>query len=465
MDYDLVVAGGGAGGLAAARTAARRRARVALVHDGRLGGDCTFVGCVPSKTMIESAAQGEGFAAAMSRVHQVVERIAATEAPDVLRAEGVDVIEGRAELLSGGRPWVELSAGGTRHRARQVVIATGSAPVVPPVAGLDGSGPPVVTNENVFELTELPSCLVVVGGGPIGVELAQAFARLGSRVTVVEGAGRLLGREEAEASGIVTAALVANGVTVVTGHQVAGAGSGDGGDGARGHVRLDDGRVISADAVLVAVGRRPITDGLGLEAAGVAVDGRGWVRTDRHMRTNVANIWAAGDIAGGLQFTHAADEMGRIAANNALSKVPYRRFRDGDVPGVTFTDPEVARVGLTETAAAASVEGARVAYLPMTEVDRAVTAGRTEGYVKLVVGPRRLTRDLAGGRLVGATVVAPRAGEMVHEAALIMRGGMFPARLALTTHAYPTWSLAIRQAAAQLFMEVNGRRARPAQAP
>lgn len=437
--------------MSAARAARRRRARVALVQRGPVGGDCTFVGCVPSKTLIESAAAGDDFASAMGRVRQAVSRIAATETAAVLRGEGIEVIEGAGRLLGAGR----VEAAGRELRAGQLIVATGTAPMIPPVPGLADLD--VLTNENVFELTERPRSLIVIGGGPIGVELAQAFARLGTTVTVIEGADRLLAREEPEVSRIVAHALAADGVKVVTGSKVTAAEADPGGC----RILLDDGSDVAASRVLVAVGRRPVGDGLDLAAAGVAVDKAGFVRTDDHMRTNVSGIWAAGDVAGKLQFTHAADDMGRIAANNALSRVPYRRFRADHTPAVTFTDPEVARVGMTE-AAAAAFGGARVAYLPMSQVDRAIAAGRTEGFVKLVVGPRRATGDLAGGRLLGATIVAPRAGEMIHEATLVMRSRMFPALLAVTTHAYPTWSMALRQAATQLFFEVDGRSARPA---
>ncbi|MDQ2725734.1 MAG: FAD-dependent oxidoreductase, partial [Actinomycetota bacterium] len=285
---------------------------------------------------------------------------------------------------------------------------------------------------------------------------AQAFARLGVAVTIVEAAARLLTREEPEASRIVAAALAAGGVQVITGKSVTGAAA----DPAGVRIELDDGTDVSGSRILVAVGRQPVVSDLNLAAAGVALDRRGFIRTDDHLRTSARSIWAAGDIAGRMQLTHAADEMGRMAATNALSRVGYHRYHEEWIPVVTYTDPEVAHIGVTE-AEAATIRGARVAFLPMSSVDRAIAAGRTEGFVKLVVGPRRLTRNMAGGRLLGASIVAPRAGEMIHEPALVMRSGMFAGRLALTTHAYPTWSLAIRQAATQLFFEIGGRQARP----
>ena len=299
----------------------------------------------------------------------------------------------------------------------------------------------------------------MIGGGPIGCELAQAFARLGTSVTLIEVLPRLLERHEPEASALVAGALRRDGVRVLVATSVR---SVTGAVGAA-TLSLSDGAGIVVEQVLVATGRLPRTSGLGLMAAGVRTDGWGFVMTDGHMRTTTPGIFAAGDVTGRPASTHAADEMGRVAAANALSRVPVRRFRDFAIPEVTYTDPEVARVGMTEGAAAA-VPGARVAHLPLAEVDRAVVADRTDGYVTLIAGPRRGSQNLAGGRLLGATIVAPRAGEMIALPALAMASGMFPARLALTVQAYPTWSLAIRQAAAQFFEETGGRRARPPRA-
>jgi pyruvate/2-oxoglutarate dehydrogenase complex dihydrolipoamide dehydrogenase (E3) component len=449
VDYDLVVVGGGAAGMSAARAAARRRARVVLVQAGPLGGDCTFVGCVPSKPLIEAAGQGADFAAAMARVRTTVAQIAATETADVLRAEGIDVIEGWARLEGADRVVVD----GRELRACRLVIATGSRPMVPDIPGLRAVG--VLTNENVFDLTERPASLAILGGGPVGVELAQAFARLGTAVTLIEKADRLLVREEPEAGEIVTAALASDGVEIRVRRQLTAVTA----DPSGARLRLDDGHEVGVTRILVAVGRRPVTDELGLDAAGVATDQFGFIRTDGHLRTTVAGIWAAGDIAGRSQHTHAADAMGRTAAANALSRIGYRNFRDAWMPAVTFTAPEVARVGLTENEATGP--GVRVAYLPMTEFDRAISARRTTGYVKLIAGTRAGSGNLAGGRLLGATIVAERAGEMIALPTLAMRAHMFPARLALATQAYPTWSLAVQQAAAQFFVQTGGRTARP----
>ena len=450
-DFDLIVVGGGAGGLGAARAAARRRARTLLIQRGPLGGDCTFTGCVPSKALIESVAEGKDFLAAMVAVRCAVETIAATETDEVLAREGVDVLHGWASFCGPRR----LEVDGAVLTAPRVIIATGTGPAVPPIDGLGEID--YLTNENVFELASLPRSLGVLGGGPIGCELAQAFARLGTHVTVLEALERVLPREEPEASGVVHQALVAAGVTVEVGQKVVGVAARE----PKGAVsiRLESGGTVDADRLLVAVGRRSATDGLGLEMAGVETE-RGYVKTDDRLATTAQGVWAVGDVAGKLAFTHAADEMGRIAAANALSRLPSRRFRTSWIPWVTFTDPEVARIGMTEAEAAG--HGGMVAYLPMTEVDRAVAAGKTEGFVKLIAGSRPLTRRLGGGRVLGATVVAARGGELIGEVALAMRTRMFTGRLAQTVHPYPTWSMALQKAAAQFFFEIEGRRARPA---
>jgi len=456
--YDVAVIGGGAGGLAAARAGARRGLRTVLVSDGALGGDCTFTGCVPSKTLIEAAGEGLPFAEASARMRAVVSQIAATEDAGVLRREGVEVVEGSARF-SGARV---LSVDGQSIRAKVVVIATGSRPAVPPITGLDAV--PFLTNESVFDLDELPGSIAILGGGAIGCELAQAFRRFGSEVQVVEGEDRLLPREEPEASAVLAGVFAAEGIGVHLGASVERVEQADPGTGIR--LARSDGSSVCAEVLMVAVGRRPATAGLDAEAGGIELDERGFVRTDRFLATAASGVYAVGDVTGQLLFTHAADEMGRLAVRNAsarLGRLGRRAFDTSSIPWVTFCDPEIARVGCTEAQAVEA--GGRVAFVPMSEVDRAIAAARTEGFVKLIAGPRPVLRGTGGGHLLGATIVAPRAGEMIHEVALAMRTDMFTGRLAQTVHAYPTWSAGLRQAAAQFFMETDGRWARPASSP
>ncbi len=453
--YDLVVIGGGTGGLSAALEAARRNASVLLVQEGRLGGDCTFTGCVPSKALLAAAARGQSFKEAAAEVHRAIETVAAAEDDDALGAEGVEVLHGRAVFRSPQ----EADVDGRRVRSSRFVVATGAAPLVPPIEGLSEIHP--LTNENLFDLDGLPPRLAVLGGGPIGTEMSQAFARLGSCVTLLEAGDRILAKEEPEASQVVAESLGFDGVQVRTGSKVVRAEATDQNSGMRVHV--DGAEPVEADQMLVAIGRRPSTSGMGLEDAGVELDDRGFIRTDHTMATSVPGIWAVGDVAGSLQFTHAANRMGIVAVSNALSRwsrARKRRFDTQHLPWATFTSPEVGRVGMTE--AEAADHGGRVAYLPMTEVDRAVAAGETRGFIKLMAGPRPVLRGLGGGRLLGATAVATVGGELVHEVALAMRTNMFTGRLAQTVHAYPTWSMAVQQAAAQFFFEIGGREARPA---
>lgn len=455
VDYDLVAVGGGAGGLSAARAAAQRGARVLLVQDGRIGGDCTFTGCVPSKALLAAAARGESFADAMDEVHRAVETIAATEDEVALAGEGIDVLHGRGRFRSP----TELDVEGRTVRAPHFVVATGATAAVPSIDGLREAGP--LTNENLFELDRLPARLAVLGGGPIGAEMSQAFARLGSSVTLFESEDRILSNEEPEASQVVTAAFEDAGIAVRTGERVRGVTSGAG----ELVVRTDAGASVEVDQILVATGRTPSTADMGLEDIGVRLDDRGFVDAQTTMATSVPGIWAVGDVAGFLQLTHAAHRMAYVAVANALSRwspVRKQRFDAGQVPWATFTSPEVGRIGMTESDAAA--HGGRVAYLPMSEVDRAVASGDTRGFLKLIAGPRPVLRGAGGGRLLGATAVAAVGGELVHEVALAMRTNMFTGRLAQTVHSYPSWSLAVQQAAAQFFVESGGREARPANA-
>lgn len=452
--FDLVVIGGGAAGLTAARDAVRRGARTALISAGPLGGDCTHTGCVPSKTLLAATERGERFADAMAAVHATVARVAATEDAAVLQAEGIEVIAGRARLAGNGH----IDVDGDRLQARHIIIATGAAPAVPPVPGLGAAGP--LTSDTIFDLQDRPDRLAVLGGGTIGVELGQAFAAMGSSVTIIEAEDRLLPREEPDASAVVADTLTQRNVTLRLGarlHRV---------DPTTGGwcLGVSGGPAVTADAILVAVGRTPSTDGLDLDAAGVETDERGDIRTEHTMATTARGVWAIGDVNRRMPFTHAAAAMARIAVHNALSRsarLSRQRFDPAPIPWVTFTTPEVARVGMTETEAAA--HHGRVAHLPLDAVDRAIVTGATAGFVKVIAGPRRGLGNLGGGRILGATIVAPTAGEMIHEPALAMRAGMFTGRLAQTTHAYPTWSTAVQQAAAQFFMTCDGHTARPAQ--
>lgn len=442
MDYELAVIGGGAAGLAAAQTAARAGRRVVLVSDGPPGGDCTFTGCVPSKTLIEAAAAGHPYQQAIGHVRETIDHIATTESAETLRRHGIDVQSGRASFIDPHR----IDIGGRPLTAARIVIATGTDPAVP--QALADADP--LTTDTVWSLDRLPESVAIIGGGAVGCELAQALARLGSRITLIEMADRLLPVEEPDAAEIVQQALERDGVDIRLGVAV---------EQARpGKLVLTGGETIDAEKLLVAAGRRPDTADLRLDNAGVTTDERGFITTTDGLRTTAKTIYAAGDITGRLAFTHAADAMGRLAARNAFRRV-QQKFDATPIPWVTFTDPELARIGIREGQAGPDT---RVAYLSLDEVDRALTADRTNGFIKIIAGPRRGSRWLGGGRILGATIVAPRAGDMIGQIALAMRANMFTGRLAQTTQPYPTYSTGIQQAAAQFFTTSRGRTAKPA---
>ena len=443
LTYDLVIIGGGTGGLVAAREARRRLARVALIQSGPVGGDCTFTGCIPSKTLLSAAARGFNLSDAMTVVRNNVNRVAATESAAVLRGEGIEVIAGFAKFTSP----TSVGVDGTTYTAPRFIVATGARPTMPAIPGLLDIG--ALTSDTIFNLTERPKSMAILGGGAIGCELAQAFASLGTDVTIVESQARVLPREEPEASTLIADALTTRGVrirceTTVTSTERT----------PDGQTRLQTnvGEQLLADAVLVATGRTPSGSGLGLEEIGVRIGSNGEISVDKTLRTNIAGIWAVGDVTGGLQFTHATSRMAWIATANALSRTAkLRKFRYDPIliPWAIFTDPEIGHIGLTESEAATKFTNAKVAYFPFSELDRGITSGDERGFVKLIAVPRRGISNLAAGRLVGATTVGPTGGEMIHEAALVMQSKLIVGRLAQTTHAYPSWSMGVQQAALQ----------------
>ena len=451
--FDVIIIGGGAGGMAAVDAALRRGARTLIVQDGPMGGDCTWTGCVPSKALIAAAAQGAAADDAMATARRAVLQVAEAEGPDVFRRRGAEVVSGRARFLTSRA----IEVDGDRYEAERFVIATGARPLLPPIEGLAGAGP--LTSETLWDLERLPASMAVLGGGPIGVELGQALARLGVAVTLLEGDARILGREEPETAALVAAALRADGVTLRLGAPVERVER-----RADGQVSVDaGGSSVVVDEVLVALGRVPVTDGLDLVHAGVQLDDGGHIRTDDRLATTAPGIHAVGDVTGRFPFTHGAYAMGLVAVANALGPVRWRRFSTRAIPFVTYTDPEVARVGMVEAEAFDRWgEDAMVVELPMAAVDRAIAEDRTEGHVKLIVAPGRLLGHRAGGQIVGVTIVSPHAGELIHELSLATMLRIPPGALALATHAYPTWGMAVQQAVSALFVYVEGATRRPA---
>ncbi|RMD78844.1 MAG: pyridine nucleotide-disulfide oxidoreductase, partial [Gammaproteobacteria bacterium] len=442
---------GGAAGLVAAYTGALLRARVALVEKDRMGGDCLHTGCVPSKALIRSAraarelgragellgrpaAPGCDFAAVMERVQRAVHAVEPHDSAERYTALGVACIQGTARLRSPR----EVEVGGRVLRTRGVVLATGARPAIPDLPGLERV--PFLTSDTVWGLRRAPERLLVLGGGPIGCELAQAFARLGVPVTLVQRRERLLPREDPEVSALLARRLAAEGVALRLGHRPLAVEP----EGAGGRLRcLADGkeRELPFSHLLLALGRRPVTEGLGLEALGVALRPDGTVATDRYLATSVPGVYACGDLTGPYQFTHAAGQQGWHAALNALLRPFWRVAADLSVlPRVTFTDPEVARVGVNEQEARAQGLAFEVVRLPLEELDRALVEDEPEGFVKLLVRP-------GSDRLLGATLVGAHAGEMLAELTLAMRHRLGLSAVLRTIHPYPTWSEAVRLAA------------------
>lgn len=459
----IAVIGGGATGLGAAMSARSAGVDVVLIERDRLGGDCTWTGCVPSKTIIEHArrihhARDVGAevtvdpAAVLEHARTVVRGIAADEDADALGRAGITVVEGHARFVDAH----ELDVDGTRVHADAIVIATGSTAVVPDIPGLRDADP--LTNDTVFALERLPGRLAVLGAGAIGLELGQAFSRLGASVDLVDLAPRVAGIEEPETSRTLASVLTAEGVRIHTGIRV------DRVDRDAGGVtlRAGDDVVAAADRVLVAIGRRPVTDGLDLDRAGISPADDGTIPVDRRMRTATPGVLAAGDVTAFPRLTHAGYRMGQIAVHTALHRRPWR-FAPDVLPWAVFTDPEIGRVGMTESQAYARWGGrARVVVFPMRKTDRARMSGATQGFVKLVAAPHPVSRGLLGGRLVGATIVCPGGGEAIGELALAVRSRTLLARLGLTVHAYPTWSFGVWEAVARFFGTHKSGSARPA---
>ncbi|MFZ5457528.1 MAG: FAD-dependent oxidoreductase [Pseudomonadota bacterium] len=456
FDHNVVVIGGGSAGLVTAYIAATVKASVALVEKHRMGGDCLNTGCVPSKALIRSArfiaqaakAQSLGmksaqvdfdFADVMERVTRVIHAIEPHDSVERYHALGVDCVQGDARITS---PWtVEVYGSDGRARTlstRNIVIAAGARPVVPPIPGIEAIE--VLTSDTVWSLRTLPRRLLVLGGGPIGCELAQAFARFGAEVTQVEMAERLLLREDPEVSALVEAQFAADGVQVLTRHKALRfAVEGDEralyAEGPAGEVRL------VFDALLCAVGRTPNVSGYGLEELGIALRPNRTVDTNDYLQTLYPNIYACGDVTGPYPFTHMAAHQAWYAAVNALFG-RFRRFRVdySVVPWATFTEPEVARVGLNESEATEKGVPFEVTVYGLDDLDRAIADEAAHGFVKVLTVPGR-------DRILGVTIVGEHAGELIAEYVLAMRHGLGLNKLLGTIHIYPTMNEANKYAA------------------
>lgn len=461
-DYPTIVIGAGAGGLVIAIGLAKAGKRVLLIEKGNFGGDCTNFGCIPSKALIaaahaayaakslshygiEASLSWQSAKGALQRTRKIVAAVREHEEPAALSKHGVDTLTGTASFTGPHAIEVRFENGSQATvTAENIVIATGSSPRIPSLKGLAECK--YLTNETIFALEEIPAHLAVIGGGPIGCELAQAFQRLGSRVSLIQHAPHLLEKEEPEAQSLLEQRLRLEGIDLHLGCEPLEAKPHEDGialtfaDKLSGEVQE-----LSCDQLLVSAGRKPNCEGLGLSALGIGANQSGIV-VDSYGRTALPHIWAVGDVAGYALFTHLAENEARGVLTNLLLPRLFKRKLDRrqPIPRVTYTDPEIAAIGLSEREAQEIYGQHKIAVysVPFTALDRAITAGREEGFVKII------TKKWSS-RILGATIAAPRAGEMLPQIATAMRSKIPLRHLAGLIHPYPTYSLAIRKAADQ----------------
>ncbi|MCP4284836.1 MAG: FAD-dependent oxidoreductase [Gammaproteobacteria bacterium] len=444
FDRNLIVIGAGSGGLVAALIAAAVKSRVTLIEKHKMGGDCLNTGCVPSKALIRSArymeqtrrAEEFGFKSAsaefdfadiMERVQRVVKKVEPHDSVERFTALGVDVIQGEARIVS---PY-SVEVNGRTLTTRNIIVSTGARPFVPPIKGL--SDLPYLTSDNLWEIRELPKRLLVLGGGPIGCELAQSFARFGSQVTVAEMAPRLMIREDVDVSSMVAERFAHEGIEVMVGHM---AKEFTVENGVNRMIAEYQGKDVSVefDQVLVAVGRAANTSGFGLEELGVTLTDRRTLEANEFLQTNFPNIYVCGDVTGPYQFTHTASHQAWYATVNALFGM-FRKFKVdySVIPFATFTDPEVARVGLNEQDAIEQNIKYEVTVYGLDDLDRAIADGENYGFVKVLTVPGK-------DKILGVTLVGEHAGDLIAEFVTAMRHGLGMNKILGTIHIYPTWS-------------------------
>ncbi|GHO86022.1 dihydrolipoyl dehydrogenase family protein [Dictyobacter formicarum] len=451
MDYDITIIGGGSAGLTAAQIAHSLGAKVLLIEKERLGGDCLYHGCVPSKSLIHVAdvvtqtrqaaqfgLQGGQGQIDMGKVGQYIQEvIARVAANEQTYTEGVDVAFDKVVFQSS----TTLRLNDIDITSRHTLLATGSRPAIPALAGLETID--FLTNETVFDLTHLPSSLIVLGGGPVGVELAQALARLGTQVTIVQRARQLLPREEPEVAEALTSLLRAGGITIYTQAQPLQISQQDN----KKMLSVQQGDKVlhlEAEELLVATGRQPNVAGLNLEAAGVLYTERGILVND-YLQTSMSNIFALGDVIGGYDFTHIAAYQAGVAVRNALLPIGKQKVDYRVLPWCTFTRPEVAHIGLTQAEAERHYKHVRVVTFPWREIDRAQTENEQAGFIKLILKGRK--EEIVGAHLIGA-----QAGELLGELALAMKHHLSIGHIYNTIHPYPTYSTGLQQATFQAYL-------------
>lgn len=450
--YDMTIIGGGSGGLTAARIAASLGAKVLLVDKEKLGGDCLYYGCVPSKSLIHAArvvrqaqdAINIGLAPTktdvnMAKVSEYIQGvIGRVRDAEQVYVENATVKFGDIAFKSS----TELILNGEVFTSRNTIIATGSRPAVPHIEGLAETG--YYTNNDLFDLQRLPKSLIVIGGGPIGVEMGQAFARLGTQVTLITRANRILPKEDYDASATLANVFTSEGIHLVTETTPLKVER-------RGNTKVvtvqHDGeqKTFEGEQILIALGRHPNVEGLGLEAAGIHYDSKS-ISVDEHLQTTAQHVYAIGDVVGGYLFTHVAAYQAGIAVRNALVPVSKKKVDYRVVPWCTFTEPEVARVGMTYEEAEKHFKDIRTEVFPFSEVDRAQAENEAKGFIKLILAGKK-------EEIIGAHIVGSQAGELLGEMTLAIQHNMTVNDIYNTIHAYPTMASGLQQAAFEAYLK------------
>jgi pyruvate/2-oxoglutarate dehydrogenase complex dihydrolipoamide dehydrogenase (E3) component len=460
-DFDVVVIGGGAAGLTSSGMAAHLGAKTMMIEAEKLGGDCTWTGCVPSKILLKAGKVAQqmrqagkyglidtepeiDFQKVIRHVHSIRQDIyEEADAPENFEAMGIEVVQGRASFRNEHTIEIALKNGESRTvTSRFFFICVGASVVVPPIEGLDSVD--YLTSESLFEIEKLPEELIIIGAGPIGTEMAQAFNRLGAEVTVIDQAERIMTNDDSELTGILQACLKEEGVEYVLGAEVNRI------DHENGEIQVEvkvEGKkkIVNGTDLLLATGRTANVDGLNLEAAGINYTDKGVGINDK-CRTNVSHIYACGDITGEYQFTHMSEHMAKVAVQNALLKIPKKMDRE-HVPWCTYADPELAHVGKTEQQLKKESTGYEVFRFPYSKVDRAVMESESEGMIKIFATKWR-------GKILGASIAGVNAGELICEYAVAMKNGVSLSNIADTIHPYPTYALGARRAADQWYINL-----------
>jgi len=448
-DYDVIIIGAGSAGLSVAAGAAAFGAKTALIEQGSMGGECLNNGCVPSKAFLRSAHLARDIrhaglyglnaglgpvdlAKVMARVNSIIARIAPNDSAERFKNLGVDVFAARAEILDRNT----VRAGEKRLKGSHIVIASGTKPLIPKLPGLYAV--PYYTNLDIFTLTKLPEHLIVLGGGPVGLELGQGFRRLGAEVTVVEKGERIFPKDDPEAALLMEAVFKRDGIKVLKSANAILAGK-ENGNILLGVEDITGSRTLAGDCLLVAAGRAPHTEGLNLAGAGIRTDARGYVAVDAALRTSVKNIYACGDITGKFQFTHMAAYQAGIVLRNIILGLPARTD-ESRAAWTTFTSPEVAHAGFTEARARELGLFREALSVDLKNADRAITDGEEDGFLKLILGK--------GSRVIGATMVGSKAGETIPLASLAIRDKLKAREFADLIFPYPTQAEIFKTASA-----------------